>query len=198
VIALDARVVVRAGADESRLAIRPYPGGLEHEAAPAGGERYIIRAIRPEDEPRLIEMLDRSSLDDLRTRFPGAARRMPHLMAARLSQIDYDREMAFVATLPSGEIHGAARLVADPDNVGAEFGVMVRSDMAGHGLGSWLLNDLVDHARRRGLKTLSSEVLGPNRPMLTLARDLGFSIEATGAAGVMRIFCDLTATRRPT
>ena len=192
VLALDARVVVRPATERSRLAIRPYPARLEHEAMLAGGDRYTIRPIRPEDEPRLSEMLDKSALDDLRTRFPGAARKIPHLVAARLSQIDYDREMALIAMSPAGEIHGAARLVADPDNVGAEFGVMVRTDMADRGLGSRLLADLVAHARRRGLQTLSSEVAKPMRPMLELAGDLGFSVEPIGSDGRVRIFCDLS------
>jgi acetyltransferase len=191
VVALDARVVVRASPASDHMAIRPYPRELEHAATLPGGEAYAIRAIRPEDEPALVAMLNKSSLDDLRTRFPGAARKIPHLMAARLSQIDYDREMALIALSPNGEIHGAARLLADPDNVAAELGVMVRTDMAGRGLGARLFADLVEHARKRGLQRLSSEIANLKRPMLELARDLGFTVEPI-ADGRVRIALDLT------
>lgn len=203
VLALDARIAVRAAASEmeSRLAIRPYPAELEHEAKLLGGKVYFIRPIRPEDEPRLIEMFRRSSVDDLRMRFLGHVREFPHLMAARLSQIDYDREMALIATPPAGapaagEIHGAARLIADPDNVAAEFAIMVRSDLSGRGIGYRLMTDLLDYARRRGLKTLFSDVLRQNGSMLQLARELGFVIESADIHEVVRVSCDLTSQRR--
>ena len=198
VVALDARVVVRAatGPAGSRLAIRPYPAELEHEAKLPGGERYFIRPIRPEDEGELVAMFRKSSLDDMRMRFLDHMREFPHLMAARLSQIDYDREMALIATPiagepGTGEIHGGARLVADPDNVAAEFAIMVRSDLAGRGIGYRLMTDLIDHARRRGLKTLSGEVLRQNQIMLQMARELGFVITSTGDGNVVHVSRDL-------
>jgi acetyltransferase len=180
VIALDARVVVRAAEARDRMAIRPYPRELEHQAMLPGGEMYVVRPIRPEDEPALVAMLDKSSLDDLRARFPAAARKVPHLMAARLSQIDYDREMALVAVSDKGEIHGVARLVADPDNVAAEFGLMVRTDKTGRGLGTRLLGDLIDYAKLHGLTRLMADSVNPRAAMLELARDFHFALETTG------------------
>jgi acetyltransferase len=180
VVALDARVVVRAAAAGDRIAIKPYPRALEHEAVLPGGETYVVRPIRPEDEPALVAMLDKSSLDDLRARFPAAARKVPHLMAARLSQIDYDREMALVAVSAEGEIHGVSRLVADPDNVSADFGLMVRSDKTGRGLGTRLLGDIIDYAQLHGLAWLTAEVAEPRPAMLELAHDFGFRVEALG------------------
>jgi acetyltransferase len=96
------------------------------------GEMVTIRAIRPLDEPALAEMVARSTLEDVRLRFFHPLIQFPHELAARLSQIDYDREMALVA-LPlmagggGNEILGVARLAADPDNERAEYAVMVRS-----------------------------------------------------------------------
>jgi acetyltransferase len=180
VVALDARVVVRPAEKRDRMAIRPYPRELEHEATLPGGETYVVRPIRPEDEPALVRMLDKSSLDDLRARFPAAARNIPHLMAARLSQIDYDREMALAAVSQEGEIHGVSRLVADPDNVQAEFGLMVRTDKTGRGLGTRLLGDLIDYAELHGLAWLAAEAANPRPAMLELAHDFGFRVEALG------------------
>jgi acetyltransferase len=190
VVALDARVVVRAAGARNRMAIRPYPRELEHEAMLPGGEAYLVRPIRPEDEPALVTMLNKSSLDDLRSRFPEAARKVPHLMAARLSQIDYDREMALVAVARNGEIHGVVRLVADPDNVAAEFGMMVRTDKTGRGLGTRLLSDLIDYAKLHGLTRLSAEAADVRPAMLELANDFHFKVSML-ADGRVRMALEL-------
>jgi acetyltransferase len=97
---------------------------------------------------------------------------------ARLTQIDYEREMAFLATvpLPGGgeETLGVARAVADPDNETAEFGVIVRSDIKGGGLGERLMRKLIQHCKARGTRWLVGTVLRENTRMLQLAQDLGF------------------------
>jgi len=179
VLALDARIVLRPpGANVDRLAIPPYPAELSHEVMLAEGRRCLIRAIRPEDEPLLIEMFRRSVPADVRLRFFGPLREFPHEMAARLSQINYDREMALIVTPPDGkEILGVTRLVADPDNETAEFAVMVRSDLKGKGLGYRLMAELLAHARRRRLKTVYGDVLRENTTMIRMAGELGFTIQ---------------------
>ena len=151
------------------MAIRPYPADLEQDLVLADGFRCHMRPIRPEDASALIEMAVRSTPEDIRLRFLGPIKEFPQAMAARLSQIDYDREMAFIAVAPpggptEGEIFGVARLVGDPENENAEFAVMVRSDLKGRGLGFKLMSELVAYARTRGLKQLFSEVLRENRP----------------------------------
>ena len=195
VLALDARVVVRAAGGERRapLAIQPYPAELEHEVEIDGGRKLLVRPIRPEDEPRLVEMVQRSSPEDVRLRFLGALREFPHLLAARLSQIDYDREMALIA-LPAqpggGEILGVARTVANPEGDRAEFAVMVRSDMKGRGLGFQLMKDILAHARKRGIKTVYGDVLAENTTMLHMAAELGFTRSAE-AGDVVQISIEL-------
>jgi acetyltransferase len=179
VLALDARIVVRpADMGHRRLAIQPYPAELEHEIEIDGGRRLLVRPIRPEDEPQLIEMVAQSSPQDVRLRFLGPLKEFPHLMAARLSQIDYDREMALIAvdsaTKP-GEILGVSRIVADPENERAEFAVMVRSDMKGRGLGFQLMKDILATARKRGTKIVHGDVLAENKTMLQMASELGFT-----------------------
>ncbi|MGO1886770.1 MAG: GNAT family N-acetyltransferase, partial [Halomonas sp.] len=144
VIALDARIVVRADREgRPPFAIRPYPQQLEQTIETRIGQHYSLRPIRPEDEGALVDMLRHSTSDDVRLRFFAAIRRFDHAFAARLTQIDYDREMAFIA-MPQGkqEIVGVVRLSADPDKEKAEFAIMVRSDMKGTGLGYRLMQQM--------------------------------------------------------
>ena len=115
-------------------------------------------------------------------RFLRAISEFPHELAARLSQIDYDREMAFVAFPVAagerGEIHGAARLAADPDGDSAEFAVVVRSDLVGRGIGHRLMAELLAYADARGIRRIFGDVSRENRRMLKLAGEFGFSVEA--------------------
>jgi acetyltransferase len=196
VLALDARIAVRsaAGLPVERLAIRPYPAALAHEAELPGGQRVLIRPIRPEDEPRFREMIRRTSPEDLRLRFFGKLREIPHTLSARLSQIDYSREMALAAfeTGERQEMLGVARLIADPEIENAEFAVMVRSDMKGLGLGYRLMNELIGYARGRNLKALSGDVIAANTTMLKMAAELGFERVPTDEPGLARVRIDLT------
>jgi acetyltransferase len=198
IVALDARAVVRLAPalSEARLAIRPYPSELEHIAPISDGTRFLIRPIRPDDAPRLVEMLQKSSPEDIRMRFLGHVRHFPPLMAARLSQIDYDREMALVAmplagAADFGAIVAAGRLVCDPDNEVAEFAVMVRSDLKGRGLGFQLMTELLAHGRRRGLKRVFGEVLRANVTMLAMAKELGLATSPTEAPEVVHVSIEM-------
>jgi acetyltransferase len=190
VIALDARIRLRQGAaPEPRLAIRPYPRELERHVRVAGGALLLVRPIRPEDEPRLIETFRQVDPTDVRTRFLAPLADLPHEMAARLSQIDYDREMTLIALGGAGPIRGLAglaRLAADPDGLRAEFAVIVRPDVKGHGVGMALMRHLIEYARGRGIGALIGDVRAENAPMLALARDLGFTA-APAVAGVVQV-----------
>ena len=122
-------------------------------------------------------MLHRSSREDIRLRFFAPMKEFPHTFAARLTQIDYDREMALVALDPEAERSAArVRLIADPDNEAAEFAVMVRSDLKGAGLGYSLMNQIIDYARARGIQRVFGEVLRENTTMLQMTKEMGFAI----------------------
>ena len=97
-------------------------------------------------------------------------------MLARLTQIDYDREMAFVLFDSAGAVAGVARIAADPDNLRAEFAVLVRSDLKGLGAGRLLMQRLGAYARDRGIGELFGDILSENTGMLALCRELGYSI----------------------
>jgi len=139
-----------------------------------------VRPVAPTDAPHLQEMIRRTDPDDIRMRFLHAMKQLPDKLAARLSQIDYAREMAFLAIDESdGSVLGVSRLVADANNERAEYAVIVRTDWKGRGLGYALMNRLIEHARARGLHELFGDVLGENAPMLKMCRELGFQIAAS-------------------
>jgi len=194
VLCLDARLRVAPwpGAPEARLAIRPYPKELEEPVVLEDGRKLLLRPIRPEDEPSLRRAFAKLSLEEVRLRFFVPLRGLSHGMAARLTQLDYDREMALVLTEPGAagttEIYGVVRLTADPDLERAEFALIVRHDMTGRGLGALLLQRLVDYARARGIGELYGDVLQDNGPMLRLSRQLGFRETWNAAdAGIVRV-----------
>lgn len=178
VIALDARVVVRPrGTTRRPLAIRPYPRELEQEVETKDGRHFFLRPIRPEDERALAYMLEQSSQNDVRMRFFAPRKQFGHGFSARLTQIDYDREMALVALEPGAkEVLGVVRLISDPDGAAAEFAVMVRSDSQGIGLGYCLMQRILDYARQRGVGRVFGDVLVENRAMLRMVEKLGFRV----------------------
>jgi len=112
---------------------------------------------------------------DLRLRFFTPVRGLTHAVAARLSQLDYDRELALLAEA-DGKALGVAHFFADPDNQRAEYAIAVRSDWKGRGVGYLLMTRLIDIARSRGIGELVGEVLPENTPMLQMCRELGFTI----------------------
>jgi acetyltransferase len=119
-------------------------------------------------------------------------RELPHSLAARLTQIDYDREMAFVLTDPGPAgrqpIYGVVRVAADPDNERAEYAIVVRDDMAGRGLGMLLMGRMLAYAERRGIKEVFGDVLAENKRMLDIARRLDFAAERlSGQPDVIRV-----------
>ncbi len=104
-------------------------------------------------------------------------RTMERSELARLVQVDYTREMAFVATVPDGQggekTVGVARALADPDNVGAEFGIIVRPELKGSGLGRILMDKLIRTQRAAGTRQLTATVLTENTRMRKLGQALG-------------------------
>ncbi|MCC8427517.1 bifunctional acetate--CoA ligase family protein/GNAT family N-acetyltransferase [Reyranella aquatilis] len=180
VIALDARIVVRRpqkGPERAaRFAIRPYPVELETEIEHRG-EKLRLRPIRPDDEPMLQAFTRRMTPEDVRMRFFGPLREMSHELAARLTQIDYDREMAFLLLEGGGELVGVGRLVADPDFQQGEFALTVASDRQGRGYGELLLRHVLQYGKSRGMKRVVGHVLRENSRMLELAKHLGFRRE---------------------
>ncbi len=182
-IVLDARMRIamadRSGSTLDRLAIRPYPAELE-ELVPWDGGQLLLRPIRPEDGQAHVAFFNALTPDDVRYRMFVRVRELQPAQLARFTQIDYDREMAFIATRPGPDGHpetlGVGRVVADPDNMSAEFAVTVRSDLKGKGLGIMLMHKLIAYCRARGTREIVGEALPQNSPVLGLVRKLGFTV----------------------
>jgi len=189
VIALDARIVVRQPEQgherAARFAIRPYPVELEC-AIEHRGERLRIRPIRPDDELLLQRFTRHLTPEDVRLRFFGPMRELTHEMAARLTQIDYDREMAFLlldGPKDGEELLGVGRLAADPGFQQAEFALVVASDRQRRGYGELLLRHVVAYAKARGIARVVGHILRENSRMIELAKRLGFAPQAGRAGG---------------
>lgn len=181
VIALDARIEI----DLQRLSIRPPNPALSIRPYPAewaapfilGADTFDVRPIRPVDVELYPRFLEKVTTDDLRLRFLVATSELSPETLIRLTQLDYDRDIAFVAlSRPEGELAGVVRYAADPDGKHAEFGLLVRSDLQGIGLGTTLLRHLIAYAKARGISELTGGLLRENERMAGICRDLGFEI----------------------
>jgi acetyltransferase len=188
VVALDARVRIAlpGGPALAPLAIRPYPAQLE-ERLRIGDVQLDVRPIRPEDAPRLQAFYANASPEDMRLRFFFVRREVPRSELARYTQIDYDREMTFIALAPDGSMAGEVRALCDPDNERAEFAVQVAGAWQGKGLGTALLRKMLGHLRERGTKELFGMCLPENHAMAALARELGMEVHAEADATTLRL-----------
>jgi len=180
-IALDARIELDLSRIEEEgpnpdLAIRPYPSGWEKNIQSRQGQKYTLRPIRPADISLYSEFFKAVSSADIRMRFLGYRKAFPDAMLKRLTQLDYDREIAFVALDEEGRLAGISRLSADPDHEVAEFGLLVRSDVQGQGIGLALMSHLIDYGRADGLSRIEGIMFDENDKMIELSRELGFAI----------------------
>ena len=181
----------------SRLAIRPYPRELEELVILKDGSQALFRPILPEDEPLLKAFILKVTKEDLYYRYFSEINEFTHEDLANMTQIDYDREMAFVAirtTDDQNEIIGVTRAVSDPDNIDAEFSVLVRSDLKGLGLGRRLLDKMINYAAEHGLQRLTGITMPNNQGMITLARKLGFDVDIQIQDGIVNL--SLTLEKR--
>jgi acetyltransferase len=196
VLALDARIRVakesRPGTE--RFAVKPYPAELAREITDRNGKPFLMRPIKPEDAPAIQDAIAASDPEDVRMRFFSSLRRMPDVLAKRLTQIDYDREMAFaiVETVDGKEQGvGVVRLALDPDRTRGEYAVMIRSDRIGTGLGYRLMQEIIAYARGIGLKQVFGDVLTENTRMLEMCAELGFQRTGTPEPGIVEVTLDL-------
>ncbi len=160
-------------------AITPYPEELEEtiRLSPSGGD-IVLRPIRGEDAPAHAAFALRQSPESIRYRFFGPRSGFTQHELAQFTQIDYAREMAFIAAAGNAdgesETLGVVRAWTDPDNISAEFAVIVDDSMRGEGLGHALMRKIIDYARQQGTLEIRGTVLSDNTPMRKLATRLGF------------------------
>jgi acetyltransferase len=184
--ALDARIVIDSSALDHpapypHLVITPYPVRYITHWTLNDGTEVLLRPVRPEDEPLEHEMLTTLSEESLRTRFFQAIKSITHEMHVRFCNIDYDREMAIVAELRTGEkrrIIGVGRVLVEPDFKSGEYAAIVHDDFHGKGLGHKLVDVLIGIAQDKGLEELYGYVQTGNKRMLKISKKLGFTAEA--------------------
>ena len=192
-IAVDARAVLQPGAPQrdryGHMAIHPYPAHLVGTWRPAEGPEVTLRPIRPEDAQMEQAFVKSLSAETRYFRFMDTLRELTPQMLVRFTQIDYDREMAFVATVPEdgreAEI-GVTRYVANPDGESCEFAVVIADGWQRRGLGRRMMEQLIDVARARGLRAMVGHVLAENRGMLALCQKLGFGVADSAEGPIVK------------
>jgi acetyltransferase len=199
-VAVDARVVVNGSSCEAplHLVVSPYPAQYEERLTLPGIGDLLIRPIRPEDAPLLLELFDTLSPQSIYYRFFSPMRQLSNTMLARFTQIDYDREIALVAIQESAgseKILGAARVILQHNLKDSEFAVLVGDPWHGKGIGANLLTKCLDIARERRFESIWGMVLAENKGMLALGRKLGFTIKRADAAGEFELHLDMSGAR---
>ncbi|HQU88074.1 MAG: bifunctional acetate--CoA ligase family protein/GNAT family N-acetyltransferase [Zoogloeaceae bacterium] len=184
-VAVDARIVadnVSPTADRyDHMSIHPYPQHLTTHWTLPDGTDVTIRAIKPEDADLEVNFVRKLSAETKYFRFMNTMRELPPAMVVRLTQIDYDREMAFVATVANEgqetEI-GVCRYAVNPDGESCEFAVVVADDWQHRGLARRLMGVLIETARNRGLVYMNGVFLANNERMLRFVQSLGFVLSS--------------------
>jgi len=196
-VAVDARIVIDSAAQAgsslanpyNHLAILPYPARYLQLVPLRGGGEYTVRPVHPDDAQMLQTLVQNLSAESRYSRFVSSMRELPPSMLARFTLIDYDREMALVAVFrervvaadgevaESERIVGVSRYVTNPDQSSCEFSLVVADDFNGKGLGSRLMESIMDVARDKGLAEIDGLVLANNAGMLKLMKSLGFAIK---------------------
>ena len=187
--AVDVRIILDPEAAEkkippySNLVIMPYPTKYITPYRLKDGTEVLLRPIRPEDEPLEAELIRGLSEETKRFRFFQVIKEITHEMLVRFCNIDYDREMAIIAeyTDPKGKKRnvGVGRLIMDPSRKRGEFAVVVADDFQGKGLGTKLIDMLIEIANEKGLETIYGVVMPENTRMIELCKKLGFDVRYT-------------------
>ena len=184
--ALDARVVI----DKKRvfaklkphehLVISPYPKKYETLWKLRDGRTVILRPIKPEDEPLWLEMFRNFSEESIRYRFFEVIKDTPHEVRVRYCNIDYDREIGIVAELNEGGIRkilGVVRLVIEPDGKTGEVAIIVADPWQGLGLGTKMMDYMIEVCKDKGLETIYGVMLPDNYRAINLMKKMGFNIK---------------------
>lgn len=198
-VALDARIVLHPAdtkeEDLPGLAIRPYPNRYAGAWTSSKGTKINIRPIRPEDEPLMVKFHETLSAETVYMRYFSPMKLQQRVAHARLSKIcfiDYDREMVLVATRRNPETHeteimAAGRLTKLHGRNEGEYGLLVGDPFQGHGLGTEILDRLIDVARNEGLARIFGYILPGNSAMLSICESLGFTLNHTADGNVKAV-----------
>ena len=137
--------------------------------------RVYLRPLMIEDAALYPDFLREVTTDDLRLRFFAPMREVSDALIDKLIHYDPAHAMAFIAIEEEkGRMLGVVRLHNDPSGENAEFAIIVRSRLKGHGLGWLMMKHMIAYAKAKGLKTVRGQVLAENSTMLQMCGELGF------------------------
>jgi len=185
VMAVDARITVKSIPANYKpyqhMAIHPYPNELIQTIETPKGLNIEIRPIRPEDAELELDFVKNLSKRSRYLRFMNSLQTLTPKMLSRFTQIDYDREMAFIALTQDANDNtieiGVTRYTTNPDGKSCEMAIVVRDDYQHKGVASALLNSLIQHAKLKGLSKMEGEVLSENSTMLSLLKEYNFKLK---------------------
>ena len=163
------------------MAIHPYPLHLMQDWKVGDGRAVRTRPVRPEDAQLLLGFFERLSAETRFMRFMEEIEALSPALVARFTQIDYDREMALIATTTgedgAEQMIGSARYALAEDGGSVEFALVVADAWQRYGLGRRLMGALIEVARNKGYRAIFGDVLGKNAKMLRLMQGLGFTVQ---------------------
>ncbi|MEM2987752.1 MAG: GNAT family N-acetyltransferase, partial [Candidatus Bathyarchaeia archaeon] len=186
VIGIDARIIIdkelilRKLEPHQHLVISPYPKKYEALWRMRDGRTVLLRPIKPEDEPLWLEMLQNCSEETIHYKLFQTLKHMPHEVRVRYCNIDYDREIAIVAELTENgtrKIIGTARVSIELDGKTGEIAFLVADPWQGLGLGTKLVDYVIEICRERGLESVYGIMLPENQKAIELMRNLGFQLK---------------------
>ncbi len=188
-LVLDVRVILdhdfisgaRSTEPYSHLVISPYPAQYIYNIKLKGDLDVTIRPIRPEDEPLEKEMFSNLSKQTQYFRFFGYIKDITHEMLVRYTQIDYEREMALMAEIEvegKKKMIGVVRIVNDRSDESAEFAIVVADPWQGLGLGTKLMDLIMDITKKKGMKSIHAVVLKDNETMIQMFKKRGFELKS--------------------
>ena len=141
-----------------------------------------IRPIRPEDEPIIVQFHKELSQETVRQRFLKTVNyddRVAHDRMIRICFNDYDREIALILARDQ-EILGIIRLTKIPGTLDATFALLVKDKWQNKGIGTKLMQKILDVAKAEKVETIRAEMLDENFQMQKLCKRFGFTLVPSG------------------
>ena len=199
--AVDARIrLVRdeSGTTRQHLVISPYPQHLERHDLTDLDMPLFIRPIKPEDAALFTELFNTLTPTSIYYRFFSVVKSLTPEILARFTQIDYDREISFVALddrAGEEQMLGIANIIGEPDGKRGEFSVLIGDPWQGVGIGAKLLLQCLRIAQERGMEIVWGTVLSENIYMLGLGKKLGFTVTPGGDGSEFKLTIDLKTVK---
>jgi acyl-CoA hydrolase/GNAT superfamily N-acetyltransferase len=176
-----------------------YPAHLERWVEIREGARVYLRPLKLTDEPRVRDLFYKLSPESVRSRFFQLLKALPHEQLQNLLRVDYEKDMALVALNDATETSTALAIAHyrnDPQTNFAEAAFLVLDEWQGKGIGSALLDSLVEMARQQGIAGFSAEVLSGNHGMMRVFHKCGYPVESRLEEGVYHLRIPFTRRGR--